>query len=49
MLCPPINSFMLAKNLPMIKIVKAHQAGHYVSDPGIKELMKNEINALQNL
>ncbi len=49
LLCPPINSFLFSKDLPKVKILRAHEAGHYISDPGIKELMKDEINELQNL
>ncbi len=47
LLCPPINSFLFSKNLPRVKIIKAYEAGHYISDPGIKELMKKEIDELQ--
>ena len=49
LLCPPINSFLFSRGLPKTKIAQAHKAGHYISDPGIKELMKQEIDALQNL
>ena len=47
LLCPPINSSLFSKGLPNIKIVQAHGAGHYISDPGVKELMKKEIDELQ--
>ncbi|MBF97119.1 MAG: prolyl aminopeptidase [Pelagibacterales bacterium] len=47
LLCPPINSFLFSNNLPKVKIIKAYEAGHYISDPGIKELMKKEIDELQ--
>ena len=47
LLCPPINSSLFSKGLPNIKIIQAHGAGHYVSDPGVKELMKKEIDELQ--
>ena len=47
LLCPPINSFLFSENLPKVKIIKADEAGHYISDPGIKKLMKKEIDGLQ--
>ena len=47
LLCPPINSSLFSKGLPNIKIIQAHGAGHYVSDPGVKELIKKEIDELQ--
>ena len=47
LLCPPINSFLFSKNLSNIKLIIAEQAGHYISDPGIKELMKKEIDEFQ--
>ena len=47
LLCPPINSFLFSNNLSNIKLITARQAGHYISDPGIKQLMKKEIDELQ--
>ena len=49
LLCPPINSFLFSLNLPKVKLIKAPESGHYISDPGIKQLMKKEIDDLQNL
>ncbi|MDC3024191.1 alpha/beta hydrolase [Alphaproteobacteria bacterium] len=49
LLCPPINSLSFSMGLPKLKIIHAYGAGHYVSDPGVKELMKREIDELQNL
>ena len=48
-LCPPINSLLFSKGLPKAKVIKAYGAGHYISDPGVKDLMKQEIDGLQNL
>ena len=48
LLCPPINSFLFSENLPLTKIFIASEAGHYISDPGIKKLMKKEIDELQS-
>ena len=47
LLCPPINSFLFSNNLSNIKLIIAEQAGHYISDPGIKQLMKKEIDEFQ--
>ncbi len=47
LLCPPINSFLFSENLPNVKIIKANEAGHYISDPGIKKLIIKEIDELQ--
>ena len=44
----PINSFLFSENLPLTKIFIASEAGHYISDPGIKKLMKKEIDELQS-
>ena len=49
LLCPPINSALFCKGLANIKIIQAFGAGHYISDPGVKELMKKEIDELQHL
>ena len=49
LLCPPINSLLFSKGLPKAKVIKAYGAGHYISDPGVKDLMKQEIDGLQNL
>ena len=49
LLCPPINSFLFSQGLPKLKIIQAYTAGHYISDPEVKELMKKEIDELQNL
>tara|TARA_B100001248_G_C27395594_1_gene465307 strand:- start:993 stop:1952 length:960 start_codon:yes stop_codon:yes gene_type:complete len=49
LLCPPINSFLFSLNLPKVKLINAPVSGHYISDPGIKQLMKKEIDDLQNL
>ena len=49
LLCPPKNSSLFSKGLPNVKIIQAYGAGHYISDPGIKELMKKEIDVLQHL
>ena len=49
LLCPPINSFLFSLNLPKVKLIKVPESGHYISDPGIKQLMKKEIDDLQNL
>ena len=43
-LCPPINSLLFSKGLPKAKVIKAYGAGHYISDPGVKDLMKQEID-----
>ena len=49
LLCPPSTSFLFVDGLNKAKIIKAKGAGHYISDPGIKELMKKEIDELQYL
>ena len=49
LLCPPKNSSLFSQGLPNVKIIQAYGAGHYISDPGIKELMKKEIDVLQHL
>ena len=40
LLCPPLTSFNFASGLPNCKIFRIASAGHYISDPGVKEMMK---------
>ena len=43
------NKLIFSQGLPKLKIIQAYTAGHYISDPEVKELMKKEIDELQNL
>ena len=49
LLCPPATSFLFSKGLPKSKIHYVNLAGHYVSDPGIKEKMVEAINEFDNI
>ena len=40
LLCPPSTSFSFGKGLSNCKIHRVGKAGHYISDPGIKEKMR---------
>ncbi|MAJ24225.1 MAG: prolyl aminopeptidase [Rickettsiales bacterium] len=40
LLCPPSTSYSFSKGLNKCNIHRVENAGHYVSDPGIKEKMK---------
>ena len=44
-----LTHYYLAKDFLKLKIFKAYGAGHYISDPGVKDLMKKEIDGLQYL
>ncbi|MEC8100376.1 MAG: alpha/beta fold hydrolase [Pseudomonadota bacterium] len=48
-LCPPINSFLFSSGLPKAEVIKVNKAGHYVSDPEVKEIMRKKIDDLQYL
>ena len=48
-LCPPINSFLFSSGLPKVEVIKVNKAGHYVSDPEVKEIMRKKIDDLQYL
>ena len=39
-LCPPYNSYIFSDELPKCEILRVEIAGHYISDPGVKEKMK---------
>ena len=40
LLCPPQISFNFALGLTHCKVFRIASAGHYISDPGVKEMMK---------
>ena len=40
LLCPPSTSYNFARGLDLCKIHRVESAGHYISDPGVKEKMK---------
>ena len=40
LLCPPQISFNFALGLTHCKVFRVASAGHYISDPGVKEMMK---------
>ena len=40
LLCPPSTSFIFSQELNKTKIHKINRAGHYISDPGVKEKIK---------
>ena len=47
LLCPPKTSYMFIKGLKKAKIININ-AGHYMSDPGIKEKLIEIINDITN-
>ena len=46
LLCPPYTSFIFSQELNKTKIHKISKAGHYISDPGVKEKMKELVDDL---
>ncbi len=40
LLCPPYTSYSFCDGLKKCKIYRVECAGHYISDPGVKEIMK---------
>ncbi len=44
LLCPPSTSFLFSQNLIKARISSINLAGHYVSDPEVKEKMVEAIN-----
>ena len=49
LLCPPSNSFLFSQGLPKLKIYYANLAGHYISDPKIKETMVKAIDEFDSI
>ena len=45
LLCPPSTSYFFIEGLNKAKVYKVGKAGHYISDPGIKEKMKEVIDS----
>lgn len=45
LLCPPSTSYFFIEGLNKAKVYKVSKAGHYISDPGIKEKMKEVIDS----
>ena len=45
LLCPPSTSYFFTEGLDKAKVYKVEKAGHYISDPGIKEKMKEVIDS----
>ena len=49
LLCPPFSSFLLSKDLIKTKIFHVNLAGHYISDPKVKETMVEAINEFDSI
>ena len=49
LLCPPQTSFNFASGLPNCKIFRIASAGHYISDPGVKEMMKKLLDEYEKI
>ena len=49
LLCPPQTSFNFASGLPNCKIFRIASAGHYISDPGVKEMMKQLLDEYEKI
>ena len=49
LLCPPQTSFNLASGLSNCKVVRIENAGHYISDPGVKEMMKQLLDEYEKI
>ena len=47
LLCPPITSYSFIRGLDNAKIIDVPVAGHYISDPGIKNKMREIIDQFQ--
>ncbi len=45
LLCPPSTSYFFIEGLDKAKVCRVEKAGHYISDPGIKERMKEAIDS----
>ena len=46
LLCPPRVSYEFCEGLNKSKIFRVAQAGHYASDPGVKEKMRELIDKI---
>ena len=49
LLCPPQTSFNFASGLSNCKIIRIASAGHYISDPGVKEMMKELLDEYEKI
>ena len=49
LLCPPQTSFNFASGLPKCKVFRIASAGHYISDPGVKEMMKQLLDEYEHV
>ncbi len=47
LLCPPATSYTFSKGLKNCKIYRVECAGHYISDPGVKEKMKQLLDSYE--
>lgn len=47
--CPPENAWMLYKSLPNSKLMKVPEAGHSVSDPGMKDAYLQAIDEYEQM
>ena len=49
LLCPPQTSFNFASGLSNCKVIRIANAGHYISDPGVKEMMKQLLDEYEKI
>ena len=49
LLCPPQTSYNFASELSNCKIIRIASAGHYISDPGVKEMMKKLLDEYERV
>ena len=49
LLCPPQTSFNFASWLLNCKVIRIENAGHYISDPGVKEMMKQLLDEYEKI
>ena len=49
LLCPPLTSYNFASGLPNCKVFRISNAGHYISDPGVREMMKKLLDEYEKI
>ena len=49
LLCPPQTSFNFASGLSNCRVIRIAKAGHYISDPGVKEMMKQLLDEYEKI